>query len=135
MRRVGFLDSMKGTVKVFLDKNGERKEVEVEKRTKNGKEWFWFKEKSPEPQQEHPEEKQDDGSVTEEEVPMVEVRPEESQVERMMWLAERVTTREWERRAEKGSRRNGGKTHPPRRHSQECHRAMRCDGECDRTER
>ena len=71
-----------------------RKEVDVEKRTKNRKEWFWFKEKNPDLQQEHTEEKQDEGSVTEEEVPMVEVMPEETQVERMMRLSERVTALE-----------------------------------------
>ena len=56
------------------------------KRTKNGKEWFWFNDKKPEPQQEQREEKESDWSATEE-VSIVEVRPEETQVERMMWLA------------------------------------------------
>ena len=54
-------------MKVFLEKDGERKEVEVEKRAEGARQKFWFVEKKPEPQQ-RPEERKDDPPVPEETV-------------------------------------------------------------------
>ena len=54
-------------MKVFIEKDGERKEVEVEKRTEGARQKFWFVEKKPEPQQ-RPEERKDDQPVPEETV-------------------------------------------------------------------
>ena len=34
-------------MKVFMEEDGRRKEVAVEKRIGGGREWFWFDEKSP----------------------------------------------------------------------------------------
>ena len=101
---------MKGDAKVYLEKDGKRAEVGVEKRVGKGGPRFWFIEKKPEPQQQV-EEKRDDQPITEEvvdestteepatEVPtpkMSEVDPQEIETGQKMWLSEKVTTLERE---------------------------------------
>ena len=58
--RVGsYWEDMGGDTKILLEKDGARKDVDVEKRVGKGGPRFWFKEKKLEPQQQ-PEEKRDD---------------------------------------------------------------------------
>ena len=98
---------MGGDAKIFLEKDGEKKEVSVEKLVGKGGPRFWFKEKKPEPQQkQHPEGEGDDESVTEDAVDgsttkdlaseMSEVDPEEAETGQKMWLVEKVTALEKE---------------------------------------
>ena len=79
-----------GQVHVFLEKDGQRKEVQVEKRVGKGKPIILFVE---EPQPPQDQEGRDDQPTPEEEAPaMDEVRPDEVQTERAMWVSERLTT-------------------------------------------
>ena len=117
--RVGcFWEDMKGKVKVILEKDGTRTEVEVLKRFERGREYIWFKEKKPEqPHQKKPEQtrQQPEGgkepvavdaveeSATEDDnatvVPtagLSEEDPEEREIREKMWLAEKVTSLEKE---------------------------------------
>ena len=55
---------MAGNVDVFLEKDGQRKEVGVELRLEGGRKRFWFVEKTPERPQFQPDDK-DDETVTE----------------------------------------------------------------------
>ena len=107
-----FYKEMKGDAKVFLEKDGKRAEVGVEKQVGKGGPRFWFKEMKPEPpQQQQVEESRDDQPVAEEvvdestteesatEVPtpkMSEVDPQEIETGHKMWLSEKVTTLEKE---------------------------------------
>ena len=45
-----FWEDMDRGVKVFIVEEDKKKEVDVEKRLEGGREWFWFKEKLPQPQ-------------------------------------------------------------------------------------
>ena len=49
MRAGSFWEKKEGTVKVFIEKGGERTEAEVEKRAERGRPRFWFEEKNPRP--------------------------------------------------------------------------------------
>ena len=83
-------EDMRGEVHVFLEKDGQRKEVQVEKRVGKGKPIFWFVE---EPQPPQDQEGRDDQPTPEKESPaMDEARPDEVQTERTMWMSERVMT-------------------------------------------
>ena len=95
-------------VKVFLEKDGTRKEVDVLKRFESGRERVWFKEKTPKHTQHLPEGKVDesateeageesvaeDDAVTVDDSSISEVDPEEMETEQKMWLSEKVTTLE-----------------------------------------
>ena len=102
---------MNGKVDVFLEKDGERKEVAVEKVVGKGGPRFVFAEKKPEQRQQQPEEKGDDEPTTEdagdesttevdpvtEVVPgMSEDEPDEREPGQKMWLVDKVTTLEKE---------------------------------------
>ena len=51
-RAGSFSEEMERTVKVFIQRDEERKEVSVEKRNQGGRKIFWFCEKpSPQPQE------------------------------------------------------------------------------------
>ena len=99
---------MGGDAKIFLEKNGEKKEVSVEKLVGKGGPRFWFKEKKPEPPQQPPEGEGGDESVTEDVIDgsttedlaseMSEVDPEEVETGQKMWLVEKVTSLENENR-------------------------------------
>ena len=105
-----YWEKTKGDVKVYLEKDGKRAEVGVEKRVGKGGPRFWFKEMKPEPQQQVGEKRDDqpvaeevaDESTTEEpatEVPtlgMSEVDSEEIETGQKMWQAEKVTSLEKE---------------------------------------
>ena len=59
----GFLQGeKKGTVKVFIEKGGEKTEVDVEKRTERGRLRFWIEEKNPQTPQE-PERREDEPTL------------------------------------------------------------------------
>ena len=109
--KAGCFYEMRGDAKVYLEKDGKRAEVGVEKRVGKGGPRFWFKEKKPEPQQQQVEEKRDDQPVAEEvvdesttdepatEVPtpkMSEVDPQEIETGHKMWLSEKITSLERE---------------------------------------
>ena len=65
-RAGSYWEDMGGDAKIFLEKDGERNEVDVEKLVGKGGPRFWFKHKKPEhPQQ--PEGEGGEGSTTEEE--------------------------------------------------------------------
>ena len=85
---------MDGTPKVFLEKNGKRSEVQVEKRLQGGKESFWFVGKIQQPQALQAREERDDEPVPEHEDDpnFEEVEPEELQIEKIMRLTEKATT-------------------------------------------
>ena len=73
-RRAGrFWEDGNGAVKVFLEKEETRKEVDVEKRGGEGRWRFWFEEKKDQPQQpkedEEPASGKDDVTVVEEDTP------------------------------------------------------------------
>ena len=51
-RAGGYIEDMDGAAQVFLEKDNTRRAVEVEKLIKGEREWFWFREKIQEPQQE-----------------------------------------------------------------------------------
>ena len=83
-----------GDLKVFIEKSGEKKEAEVEKRNERGKLRFWIEEKIPQTTQE-PEGREDE--PTPEVVDgMQEDTPEEVEAAKKMWLNEKVTTLEKE---------------------------------------
>ena len=99
---------MEEKVIVFLEKDGERTEVEVLKRFKKGRESVWLKEKTPQPPQVQNQERDED-SATEEENPtpvdddatvvepgMQQDTPEEVEAMNKMWLIEKVTELEKE---------------------------------------
>ena len=94
LRAGSFWENMRGQVSVFLEKDEKRKEVEVEKRMGQGETSFWFIEKKPESHQEQ--ELREDELTPEEVIVMDEVRPEELEVSKKMWLAEKATTLEKE---------------------------------------
>ena len=105
--RVGsYWEDMGGDAKIFLEKDGEKKEVSVEKLVGKGGPRFWFKEKKPEPPQQPPEGEGGDESVTEDVIDgsttedlaseMSEVDPEEVETGQKMWLVEKVTALEKE---------------------------------------
>ena len=97
-RAGSFWEEMDGTVKVFLEKDGKRNGVHVEKRIQGGRICFWFDEKTPQHPQQPQEGEVDDETETVEEVNGVdEVTPDEMQQERMMWLTEKATTLENEK--------------------------------------
>ena len=97
--------------KIFLEKDGKRREVSAEKLVGKGGPRFLFKEKMPEPPQQ-PEEKRDDQPVAEEasdesateDDPVTEVQtpgmskvdPEEKETQNKMWLAEKASSLEKE---------------------------------------
>ena len=90
--RVGcFLKDLNGAARVFIEKDGERKEVQAEERIEGGKARIWLTEKtSTLPQvlevgdHEPPQGNQDDG--------MQEDTPEERQSQQQDALTERVTS-------------------------------------------
>ena len=89
---------MDRTVKVFLEKEGKRGEVHVEKRIQGGRIVFWLEEKIPQPPQQPREGEKDGRTETVEEATGVEeVTPDEINTERMMWLTEKATTIENEK--------------------------------------
>ena len=98
-RRAGsFWEEMDRKVKVFLEKDGKRNEVHVEKRIQGGRICFWFDENIAQPPQQPQECEVDDETETVEEATGVEeVTPDEMQKERMMWLTEKATTPENEK--------------------------------------
>ena len=81
-------------MKVFLEKEETRKEVDVEKRGGEGRWRFWFEEKKDQPQQpkedEEPASGKDDVTVVEEDT------PEEIETQHKMWLIDKVTSLERE---------------------------------------
>ena len=92
LRAGRYWEDMDRNVKVFLDKNGERKEVDVEKRIERGKPRFLFNEKPTHPHEDQ-ERKDADRSNSAEELPGVdEVPADQIQTERMVWLVEKVTS-------------------------------------------
>mgnify|MGYP004662545421 CR=1 FL=1 len=100
-RAGSFWEESNGSVKVFLDKDGKRAEVQVEKLVGKGGPRFWFSKKTPEPPQTQNQEKDksvtetEDESITEEVDPGVdEVTQDEIQTEKMMWLVEKATSLE-----------------------------------------
>ena len=97
--RVGcFLEDLDGEARVFIEKDAKRRDVQVEKHIERGKARIWLKEKKPQPPQDPETRQEEDQSQTVEEVTGVdEVPPEEIQMERMMWLVERVTSLEKEK--------------------------------------
>ena len=104
--RAGSLwEEMTGSVKVFLEKDGQRIEVDVEKWAGKAGPRFWFKEKKPQqpPQQEGGKDRSTPEQEVESETEEVdngveEVTPDQLQTERMMWLNEKATTLENENR-------------------------------------
>ena len=92
-------EDMGRDVRVFLEEDGQRKEVDVEKRRANRMEIFWFKEKNQQPPQEG--EGAGDGSVTEEDVTMQEDTPEEVQAKKETTLVETITSLQKENEAMK----------------------------------
>ena len=95
-------------VKVFLEKDGKRDEVHVEKRIQGGRIVFWFEEMIPQPPQQRQEcevdgdtEMVEETETVEEATGVEEVTPEEINTERMMWLTEKATTLENEKEAMK----------------------------------
>ena len=88
------------SVKVFLEKDGLRNEVEVLKRFEKGREKVWFKEKN----HQHRQHRHQDNAATQQEVDtaleedagMHEDTPEEIEAMNKMWLAEKVTSLEKE---------------------------------------
>ena len=110
-RAGSYWEEMDREVKIFLEKDGKRREVSAEKLVGKGGQRFWLKEMKPEPPQQ-PEEKRDDqpvaedtsdesttedDTVTEVETPkMSEDEPDEREIQNKMWLAEKATTLEKE---------------------------------------
>ena len=105
-----YWEDMGGDTKIFLEKDGKRREVSAEKLVGKGGPRFWFKEKTPEPPQQ-PERRDDqpvaeeasdestteDDPVTEVETPaMSEVAPEEIETGQKMWMNEKITSLEKE---------------------------------------
>ena len=70
-RAGSYWEDMGGDAKIFLEKDGKRNEVSVEKLVGKGRRRFWFKKKKPEPQPQPQQEQQPqgeggEGSTTEE---------------------------------------------------------------------
>ena len=96
LRAGSFCEDMNGDLEVFLDANRRRNEAEVEKLVERGRARFVLKEK---PQHHQERERKGEEAETVEENNSVEgVPPDEIQKEWMMWLAERTTSIEKERR-------------------------------------
>ena len=90
-RAGSFWEDMDRTPKVFLEKDGNRNEVQVEKRLRGGRACFWFVENLQQHQQE--EERGNEPVPEQEDDPnFEEVEPEELQTEKIMWLTEKITT-------------------------------------------
>ena len=99
-----FWEKMRGDAKVFLEKGLEKKEMSVEKLTVKDGPRFWFKNKTPDPPKQQPENRLEDQSVTEdaaddptteEEIHvMSEVDPGEEETGKKMWLSEKVASLE-----------------------------------------
>ena len=82
-------DDRDGTVKVFLEKDGKRKEVEVHLRVEGGMKRFWLEERTTQPHQEK--ERRDDNETR----PVVEVVPVMSEVDpEEKWVDEMITLTE-----------------------------------------
>ena len=97
-RAGSFWEELDRKVKVFLEKDGNRAEVHVEKRIQGGRIGFWFDERSAQPpQQPQGCEAGDESETVEEVVGVDEVTPDELHTERMMWLTEKTTTLENEK--------------------------------------
>ena len=97
-RAGSFWEELDRKVKVFLEKDGNRAEVHVEKRIQGGRVGFWFDERSAQPpQQPQGCEAGDESETVEEVVGVDEVTPDEMHTERMMWLTEKATTLENEK--------------------------------------
>ena len=94
-RAGSYLEDLDGGIQIFLEKDGTRMEVQVEKRINGEKEWFWLREKNQQPQTELRGER-DDLPIPEEVEHMQEDTPEERQSEQLVGLAERVTSLEKE---------------------------------------
>ena len=94
-RAGSYLEDLDGGIQIFLEKDGTRMEVQVEKRINGEKEWFWLREKNQQPQPELRGER-DDLPIPEEAEHMQEDTPEERQSEQLVGLAERVTSLEKE---------------------------------------
>ena len=112
---------MEGKVKVFLEKDGKRKEVGVELRVQGARKAFWFVEMKPQPSQQ-PEGKGDEDqsftveeavesdtedlvaqSATEDAPGMSEEEPSERETRLKMWLSEKVASLEKENQDLKGA--------------------------------
>ena len=87
---------MEGSVKVFIENDQGRKEVQVEMMIRWGRPWFWFVGINPQRRQDL--EKKDD-EPTQEVVVMEEDTPEEVEAEKKTVLEEKVTTLEKEKEA------------------------------------
>ena len=83
---------MEGTVKVFIQKGGERTEVAVEERIQGGMKVFWFEENPIHQQQERLERR--DHKTQEHVYDMQVVEPEDIQTQHTMWLEEKVASLE-----------------------------------------
>ena len=96
VRRAGsFWEKKDGTAKVFIEKGGERREAEVERRTERGRPRFWIEEKSPQTSQE-PEGRGDEPTPEVIVDTMDEDTPEEVEAAKRMRLNEKVTSLEKE---------------------------------------
>ena len=99
-----FVEDMGGDAKVFLEKDGVKKEVQPIKRVQGGRELIWLEEiAKTQPQQPTQEPKGDDEPTQEEDPSIQEVDPEETRTQHTAWLEERVTAPE----KEKGGDGNG----------------------------
>ena len=87
-----YWEDMDRKVTVFLEKDQQRKEVDVEKRIEKGKQRFLLNEKPQRPQEGQEGREGEQPNSTEEFPGIDEVPPEEIQTERMMWLAEKATS-------------------------------------------
>ena len=98
-------------MKIFLEKDGKKREVSAEKLVGKGGPRFWFKEKTPEPPQQREEKRDDqpvaeevsdestteDDPVTEVQSPrMSEVDPQEIETGQKMSMSEKITSLEKE---------------------------------------
>ena len=109
-------EDMRGEVHVFLEKDGEKIEVNFEKLIGKDGPRFWFKNKKSEPPERQPEKRLEDQSVTEDEADestteevvqvMSVVDPGEMETGKKMWLAEKVTSLETKKKGELGDPRN-----------------------------
>ena len=71
---------MEGTMRVYIEKDSERKEMEVEKRIEGGKERFWFEERKSQPRKD----REDDEPIAEAADAMDVEAPEEWHVQQTM---------------------------------------------------
>ena len=113
MRAGRYWEDMDREVKVFLDKNGEKKEVDVEKRIERGKPRFLLIEKPTHPH-EGRERKDAEQLNSAEEFPGVdEVPADQIQREQMMWLVEKVTSLEKENVENENEESKSSRHRPP----------------------